>query len=191
MKIKQGLIALVAAGGTAGLLFGGSAVSTAFTSEQSGAATVTADHVGLQLTSGTFSLAGLLPGQTVTDPNPVTVDPSSSNAPTAMYLLGGNWSINRAGTSGNPNPADLTLNIDIPSLHFTRSYTESALMGHVLPLYSGIPAGTKALTVDVSFTLAQAAGNDWNGAEVTVPYTLHLQDIAGTDSGGYVANSNS
>lgn len=191
MKIKQGVIALIAAGGTAGLLFGGTAVSTAFTSEQNGAATVAADHVGLGLTNGTFSVSGLLPGQTVTDSKPVMVDPSSSNAATALYLLGGTWTINQAGTGGNPNPADLTVNISIPSLGFSKSYNESALAGHTRLLYSGIPKNTGPLSATVSFTLAQAAGNDWNGAQVTIPYTLHLQDIAGTDANGYVATSNS
>lgn len=188
MNIKHGLVALIAAGGTAGLLFGGSAVSTAFTAQQSGTASVSADTVSLT-TSGTIDVGGLLPGGT-TAPSQLTVDPSGSNTATALYLIGGNWSVVHDGSSGSPQPADLTVNVSIPTLNWSKSFNESSLMGHVIGLYSGIPAKTRPITVDVSFSLAQGAGNDWNGAEVQIPYTLHLQDISGTDNGHYIAPSN-
>ena len=63
MKLKTGLLALVATGGAAALAFGGTAASTAFSQDATGNLAVTASRISM--TTGHFvnvPLSGLVPG---------------------------------------------------------------------------------------------------------------------------------
>lgn len=188
MKIKHALVALVATGGTAGLAFGGSAVSTAFTAQQTVNATVGGASVKLSADSS-FAIANLVPGgHQSTSFNVKT----STTTTTDMYVNVGNPYGETAGSNGQPpNMKDLYFQVkDTDGYVNTPTYNWAQLNNHWTQVAQSIPAGTYTDSVTVTVWLAQSAGNDWNGAAGTIPVTLHLQDNSGSDANGYVATSN-
>jgi hypothetical protein len=83
MKNKRSLIALAAAGGTAALVFGGSAVSTAFTSDVNQPVTASAANVVFGSGTVNATVSGLVPGGSQTLVVPVV---NNSTTPVDLYL---------------------------------------------------------------------------------------------------------
>lgn len=181
--LKRVLIPLVASGGLAAALFGGSAVSTAFTADTPTHATAAADTVN-QVVSGSISADNLLPGGTEIGSLNYS---NTGNTPTHVYLVPTSWS-RTMGTDGSyPNTSDLTFTIDAPGRTITIQGSDIH-MGQPISLFDAPVGGPWKITVQVG--LSQGAGNDWNGAKATLDYTLHAQDVSGLDANGYVATSN-
>ena len=66
--------------------------------------------------------------------------------------------------------------------------TLEAAPRRLTPPASVLPGGTPSgwlQHMTITFTLAQAAGNEWNGATASVPFTIHIQNA----SAGYVATT--
>jgi hypothetical protein len=82
MKLRTGLLALVATGGAAALAFGGTAASTAFSQDASGTITANAATVGMTTSHMTTSLSGLAPGGSAS--TTVYVE-NTSTTPAAFY----------------------------------------------------------------------------------------------------------
>ena len=86
---------------------------------------------------------------------------NSSNTPVDLYLTNVHYSSTK-GTNGSSAPAsELNIDITVPVLNNAVLYNGpvSALVGHDTKLLTG--AGPDA-PIDVAFSLAQTAGNEWN-----------------------------
>jgi hypothetical protein len=203
MKLRTGLLALVATGGAAALVFGGTAASTAFSQDASGSITANAATVSMTTSNMTTTLSGLAPGGSASTTLYVK---NTSTTPAAFYLTNVGFTPTKAGSSGNNPTSNLitvTVTDTVPSGSGTATYpilTDvplNNLIGQntLLTPSSLITSGTgtppnQLQTLTVTFTLAQNAGNNWNGAQAKVPFTVHLQDISGTDASGFVATHN-
>jgi hypothetical protein len=195
MNVKRSLIALAATGGVAALAFGGTAVSTAFTSDQTGQATAESSFVNGTLSGNSIDFPSLLPGATVAaSGKPVATN--TGNTTEDVFVIVNSISTTN-GTDGQaPNLNDATISggyLDSSS-GTTSNFSENlgGLAGHQ---NQAIEVGTLAVGQDFAFhpslTLVQTAGNDWNGATVKITYTVHFQDASDTDKGNYVGESDS
>jgi hypothetical protein len=130
---------------------------------------------------------------------------NTSTTPAAFYLTNVGFKPTKAGTSGNAPTSNLiTVTVtDTVTGQYAGTYPIltavplTYLMSHNTPLTPSnlISNGTgtppnQLQTLTVTFTLDQGAGNNWNGAQAQVPFTVHLQDISGTDAAGFVATHN-
>ena len=182
-NIQRLVVAGLLSGGVAAMAFGGSAVSTAFSSDSSGAMGVHAAHVAGALQGGTFNVSGLEPGGPASPSQTITIK-NTGNTTEAVWVTIDSIS-KTAGTDGN-NP-------DLSKLNMVTSHGTVALGGlssatgyhfHLENLSAG-----KTDNATVGFSLAQDAGNNWNNASVKIAYTVHFQDISGTDKSSFASGS--
>ncbi|MDE3207129.1 MAG: hypothetical protein KGQ66_23240 [Acidobacteriota bacterium] len=210
-RITKGAIpAIAVSGGVAALLFGGSPVSTAFTSQSNYKGTVAGASVNGSVTNGNFSVGDLTPGGPA---QMVSISFNNTGTTTEeAYVQVQNLMINRNGTGGSPNPADLQFTLLLPTgscsgttpsspfVYYNGVGTDAALTapsGESLCTYSysDISAmsgqwldvatirGAKSISDTVYVGLASDAGNSWNGAIASVPYTVQFQDTSGVNDG--------
>jgi hypothetical protein len=165
MNVKRSVVALAAAGGTAALVFGGSAASTAFTSSSSQTATAKGASTGVTVDNGSFTVDGLVPGAAPTSAGTVTVT-NSGNTPSVLTVSFGAAVINHNGTGGAPQLSELNLTVA------GHTVTANQIAGQTFSLGT-VPAGTP-FSAQVSVGLASGTGNDWNGASVSLPYTVTM-----------------
>jgi hypothetical protein len=173
MKLTRTLIALAATGGTAAALFGGTAVATAFTSqsptqyaEGQGATT------GITVTGGTFDATNLVPGATATQES-ITVT-NNGSVPATGTLTVGAFTVKTAGSNGNnPDPADLAFVINVGGGSNEVDGTAATLQNSTPLAFGPLPAGA-SVTVPVDVSLVSGTGNDWNGADAYLPYSITL-----------------
>ena len=175
LNIKRTVIACAAAAGIAGLAFGGSAVATQFTStsntqyaEAQGAST------GVVVSGGTFKATGLVPGA-----DPVlesTLDIHNSGVDGIVTITFGAFTVITPGTGGSPDPSKLLFSGFAPGPVTLSAF---AVAGNTYTL--GALASGHDVTYPISVALQggpTGAGNDWNGADAYVPYTVTI--TAGT-----------
>jgi hypothetical protein len=188
--IKRSVASLAVAGGAAALLFGGGAVSTAFSSDAGGSIAASGATVSLASSAtDNMAISNLVPGGSVSAA-PFTVN-NNSTTPADLWLT----AVGFNSTAGSPNAADVTVNIQDTNTNtgsggvslYNGSLT--GLVGANTELGNPFPPNLQQNIV-VTFTLSQNAGNSWNGAAATVPFTLHLQDASGTDNNTFVTTSN-
>jgi hypothetical protein len=168
MNVKRSLVALAATGATAAVVFGGSAVATSFTSqsdqqfaEAQGATT------GVQVTGGTFDAKDLVPGGVAKDVGTVTITNNGTADADATVNFQG-YTVKTPGSNGgNPDPARLEFNIQ-----GFGTRTASQLSGSSLDF--GVIGAGQSVQADVTVDLAAGAGNDWNGADAYLPYSVTL-----------------
>ena len=190
MKLKAIIPALAASGGIAALLFGGTGVSTAFTSSAAanfGAATATLDTS--LLSGGAFSATDLVPGDIV--PDTVMLTNNSSN-PVDIVL--------QFGTLVDPGNLaqyiDLIVPSGVPHIRagtYSLAYLATNVTG---PSDLGTlnPGANLSIGFELSFpdpNLSSAAENALAGQSVNLPYTftatvesVNGQTPATTRSGG-------
>jgi hypothetical protein len=87
MKLKRTVLPLAATSAVAAVLFGGTAVHTAFTSSARGSLRASTARVGTQLTNGTVSLTNAVPGDTGPTSN-VTITNNGSTPETISVGFG-------------------------------------------------------------------------------------------------------
>jgi hypothetical protein len=158
-SVKRAVIALGITGAATAALFGGSAVSTAFTSSSSGNfhADVARSAIG---TSGTVSLGNAAPG----DLGPATTVHVGNQGSTPESL-----SITLTG--GNPalNPF---IDVFVGGQYVGNLATlESATAGGI-SLHTTIPVGGPDYTASVALGLNQSADNSVEGMGTDVTYTV-------------------
>lgn len=169
MRFKRTIVACVAAAGMGGLAFGGSAVATSFTStsqtayaEGSGAAT------GILLTNGSFNVTGLVPGAA-----PVTVGPvnirNTGNVAGVVTITFGSFTVKKIGADGT-NPHADNLIFDIPGLG---QVSAEYLSGKTVTVTRRL-SPNRELSFPVTVALEAGTGNNWNGADAYLPYSVTL-----------------
>lgn len=180
MNLKRALLALTITGGTAASLFGGSLVHTALTSDTPLSYGANGATVSGTAGTGPLVISNMEPGKTQGGivlglHNTGTVDE-------AAYIVFDGMD----ATNGNPNLNDLIFTDQINGV----------------PQTVNIPLNGTPVLVDkdlkpgdtwgqyLSVGLKQDAGNSWNGATAVIHYTVHYQDISGTDANGFVATGN-
>ena len=169
MNIKHSIVALGAAGATAALVFGGSAVSTAFTSQSptqtdsfSGAKT------GITVDRGNFTVEKLVPGDAAQSAGTVTIT-NTSDVPAVLSLTLGTPQVVSDGTGGAPDLSKLEVSIDG---HPGNLGQAGGLANHPFNIASLDPGKSRTLPIEVS--LSKGTGNDWNGAKVVETWTATM-----------------
>jgi hypothetical protein len=172
MRFKRTIIACVAAAGMGGLAFGGSAVATSFTStSQRDTAEAQGASTGIQLANGTFDAQGLVPGATPVNEGPVAIT-NTGNVSGRLTITFGNFTVNQIGSDGtNPDADDLIFNI--PGLG---NVTAAFLSNRTI--YIGHLSLGQEMDFPVTVALAAGTGNNWNGADAELQYSVTL--TAGT-----------
>lgn len=167
MNVKRSLVAVGATGAVAAAIFGGSAVSTAFSSQS---ATQYAEgqgaSLGVTVANGTFDATGLVPGATPTSEGPVTISNNGNTDGTASITFGA-FTVKTDGSDGHQPSAD-DLIFDVAG----QSIPASQLAGQTIQL--GTIGGGANQSYPVTVGLASGTGNDWNGADAYLPYTVTL-----------------
>lgn len=176
MNLKRSLIALAMTGGTAATLFGGSVVHTALTSDSplnftTGGATV----AGAATTGASTDVSNLQPGQ-VRGVN-IALDNTKSTADVAAYITFNGFD----ATHGSPNLNQFVFEDEVNG---RPTYVNIPLNGTPVQVAT-IKAGQQVVQALV-IGLKQNADNSWNGATGVVHYTVHYQDISGTDANHFV-----
>ena len=171
MKLKALIPALAATGGIATLLFGGTGVSTAFTSSAPGnfgAATATLDTS--LLSGGVFSTTGLVPGDVVS--HTVVLSNNSTNPVDIVLQFG------TLVDSANLAPyIDLIVPAGVPNIA-AGSYSLAYLATNVTgpsDLGTLAPGANLSIGFELSFPetkLSAAAENALAGQSVSLPYTF-------------------
>lgn len=150
---------------TGAILFGGQAVSTAFSSDSATHyAQGDAANTGVTVDNGDFDAKGLVPGAAAT-PAGDPVITNTGSTPQVMTVSFGSAIINH----GNPDLSELIFNIAGQDL------TAAQLQNNTLTLPQSPFAPKQSVDYTVTERLAQGTGNEWNGASVTLPYTVHGQ----------------
>ncbi|HEV7188773.1 MAG TPA: hypothetical protein VGN28_12835 [Blastococcus sp.] len=176
MNAKRYIIAAAATVGTGALFFGGTAVSTSFSSETTGNVHTAGQAITLSTPrSMSLSVSDLVPG--------VTKQAGSFELKTGqnggnLSLSDVNWQVITNGSNGAaPNPAELTVSIVDAARSQTPVFTRTLdqLLHTSTPIMNGVP-GNVDETLTVLVTLANTASNEWNGAAADAPFTLHLQN---------------
>jgi hypothetical protein len=197
MPIKGILIGSAVAASVAGIAFGGTAVSTAFSSNVTGNATVTADKIDLTANgqkSIDLNVYGLEPGSAAPDRTFYLKNNGPKSG--ALYLTDVTWNPTNNADGSAPDPTKLLITVSDSKLGKTLldHARVSDLVGGVVKVLapgvansgiSAIPAGVDD-TITVSVSLDGDAGNDWNGATARVGFNLHLQDLGSSQAHGYV-----
>lgn len=165
MNVKRSVVALAAAGGTAALVFGGSAASTAFTSSSDQVARAKGASTGVLVENGSFTVDGLVPGATASNVGDVKVT-NTGNTPSVVTVTFQNAQINSNGTGGAPDLSKLVFTVEGQTLN------ASQLAGQTFTL--GTWTAGRAASIPVLAGLASGTGNDWNGADVSLPYTVTM-----------------
>jgi hypothetical protein len=162
MNLKRSAVALVAAGGTAAVLFGGSAVSTDFTQQQTGAISVNTTTMRTQLTGGTITLDDAIPGDSKTQ------QVTFKNEGTRKVRL-----TVKSTLSGSSALAGLV------------TLSSSAAPGHSITLSQAVGSlGSldvnpgQTISFPLTVTLDKSAGNDVQGKSAAVNYTLTATAVA-------------
>ena len=166
MNVKRSVVAVAAAGGTAALVFGGTAASTAFTSQSPDqTARIKGATVGAAIDGGSFTASDLLPGdsfqQTVKVTNNSTVGANGSITLQSLAI--------EAGNPGSTGLAELSF--AIPNVG---TFTAAQLAHGAGPISLGHFAAGETKTYNVTITLASGAGNEWNGAQVSDKYSITM-----------------
>lgn len=184
MKLKSSLAVLGAGGAATAVLFGGTAVHTALTSD-------TPDSVG---TSGATVAGSLAYGPAL---NWTNLQPGEEHA--VNYGLHNTGSVPEEAywvpngfnaTAGDPNVNDIVLGIQTGNPAYPDGYIPLPVKANGTPVSLGVIPANSSKTVGIVWGLKQSAGNSWNGAGGTDNYTIHFQDVNGTDANGYVATKN-
>lgn len=172
--------AVAVTGGTAAALFGGPVVHTQFSATQSGKISANGANVALSLNAnstgqGNFSCSGLVPGATPSQPwyggGYCTDTLVISNTGNTTELMAINYADPASGTSSSLGPLDLGY------LNF--SYTLAGATSGPFAYYPigdaysfGAVGPGQSVTVTLTMTLSDMAGNDWDNANIVVPYTV-------------------
>lgn len=159
MNIKHSIIALGAAGATAALVFGGSAVSTAFTSADNGSLHADSATVTSTLTNGDLALNNAIPGDHVDKTVSWT---NTGSVPTELVLTFG--SLQNAGANPSALASDLDVIIGGQTVPVTGLAGQRFDLGKIQP--------SRGYTAPVVLKLSDNAGNEAQGSNVTLPYTL-------------------
>jgi hypothetical protein len=168
MRFKRTIIACVAAAGMGGLAFGGSAVATSFTStSQTDYAEGQGASTGIQLAFGTFDATGLVPGATPVKEGPVKIS-NSGNVSGRVTITFDEFDVIHVGSDGtNPHAASLIFNI--PGLG---PVSAEFLAGRTF--YIGHLSPNDEMDFPVTVALAAGTGNNWNGADAQLGYSVTL-----------------
>lgn len=180
MNLKRALLALTITGGTAASLFGGSLVHTALTSDAPLSYGANGAVVNGTAGTGPFAISNMEPGKSQGGivlglNNTGTVDE-------AAYITFDGLTV----THGNPNLSDFVFQDEVNGVP---TFVNIPLNGTPVLIDADIPAG-KSAAQWLSVGLKQDAGNSWNGATGIVHYTVHFQDVSGTDANHFVATAN-
>jgi hypothetical protein len=168
MNVKRSLVALASTGAVAAVVFGGSAVATSFNStsdqqyaEGQGATT------GVVVSNGTFDAKNLVPGDPGVSVGTVSVG-NSSSVPAVATITFGDYTVKHQGSDGgNPDPSALEFNISgIGALSATDLADKSFTLGNF--------ASGQTQSFPVSEDLKAGTGNNWNGADAYLPYTITM-----------------
>jgi len=171
MNLKRSLIGLGATGVAAGLIFGGSAVSTAFTSSSSGDASVTTAKTSEQgdFQTPDITLDNAIPGGDLS--TPVTVSFDNLTGTTAEQLSLELGPLN--GNSTLPKWIDVYVNGKPYG-----TFADHATATGVATLNLGrVEKGQKLFSVSVAVGLDAKADNTVQGAKISLPYTLTAQAV--------------
>lgn len=179
--------AVAVAGGTVFALFGGSAVHTQFSATAGGTATASGAHVALSVNAnqnagGDFSCSQLVPGATPSSPWPTEADNGYCSI-TLTLTNNGNANEVLSIAYSSPDASQTTSGIDnstdLGYLYFSYDYPTQA---GPFPYYTnGSPTGLysfgtftpgESKNVTLTITLAGLAGNEWDNATVSIPYTV-------------------
>lgn len=167
MQIKRSLAAVAITGATAAVLFGGTTVSTAFTSNSDTQHTqVSGATTGVRVSGGNINVANLVPGDPAKDAGAVTIiNDSSVPAVPSITLSAAN--ITHNGTTTAPDLSKLAVKVGPYS--FTQSQIKN---GGTFSLPAMDAHSSRSYPVTVA--LAQGTGNDWNGAVVQQDYIVTM-----------------
>jgi hypothetical protein len=172
MRFKRTIIACVAAAGMGGLAFGGSAVATSFTStSQTDIAEGQGASTGIELANGNFDAQGLVPGATPVNEGPVAIT-NTGQVSGRLTITFGLFNVITVGSDGT-NPRADSLMFNIPGLG---NVSAQFLAGRTF--YIGHLARGEEMDFPVTIGLAAGTGNNWNGADAQLPYSVTL--TAGT-----------
>jgi hypothetical protein len=220
LRPKAVIPTLAVSGGIAAVLFGGTPVTTAFTSQSQPSASVAGAVVNGSVTNGDFSIGGLTPGGPAL-PETISFNNSGTTTEEAYVNLGG-FSVTTNGIGGTPQASDLQVTVELPTGNYpgatlakslvvssgtdgdetaTLKSTGDSLYTFDLSSLTGASgtwldvatiAAKSSVTSTVYVGLASSTGNSWNGASVKLPYTVQFQDTSGVDqgTGGGVKNLN-
>ena len=172
MRFKRTIIACVAAAGMGGLAFGGSAVATSFTStSQTDYAEGQGASTGIQLANGNFDATGLVPGASPVQEGPVKIS-NSGNVSGRVTITFGGFDVKQIGSDGT-NPHADSLIFNIPGLG---PVSAAFLAGRTFYIGHFVPG--QEMDFPVTVALAAGTGNNWNGADAQLGYSVTL--TAGT-----------
>lgn len=197
MMVKVGAVA--ATGSVALALFGGSAVHTQFSATKSGTIAANGANVAVGGPSN-LSCTDLVPGATPTNPWATNGGPGYC---TDNFTLTNNGNANEVlsisyGAPISPTSAAIDNATDLQLLQMSYDYGAGSTTAGPFPYYTnGNPTGLfsfgtvapgQALNVQLTLELMGQAGNDWDNATVSIPFTVTatagttgslLDDIAG------------
>ncbi len=172
MHIKRTAAAILVTGATAGVLFGGSTVSTAFTSSSGPQIDrVVAAKTGVSVQNGSFTLTNLVPGAAASGAGPVVIT-NNSTVPAVATVTFSKAQVNK---NGNDNGVSVAPDFDklIVKLGGQR-LPASAFRNGGGPVSIGTLAEGQSVSVPVTVQLAEGTGNSWNGADVQMSYTVTM-----------------
>lgn len=181
LNVKRLAVAAVATGGIAAVAFGGSAVSTAFSSDSAQTATINTATINGDVSGGTFTASNLVPGG-APQTEAVTLT-NTSQVREAAFIVFNSATLTKGGQAANPS----TDSLEMDALSRTVTLDEFKTL-HGFKIGDLDPAGgaNASKTFNIGIKLAQNAGNDWSGVQAKVTYTIHFQDEGGTDANTYV-----
>jgi hypothetical protein len=179
MRIKAIIIGAAATAGVAGIAFGGTAVSTAFSADSSASVAATGAKVAMTTLDKNMTLTDLVPGvaQTATFTVTNTSTIGSALSLTDVKFVTGNWGSNNQPPTASALKVSAALKIGSQSYPIFTNQPLTTLEAGPLSL-GNLPKGTQSADVAISVTLDPNAGNNWNGASASLPFTLHLQGNA-------------
>ena len=175
MYLKRYIAAAAATVGAGALFFGGTAVSTSFSSETTGNLHAAGQAITLSTPgSGALSVSDLAPGA---KKQAGTFQLQTGQNGGNLSLSNVDWQVTKKGSNGaGPDPSELTVSIEDHGQEIYHN-TLDALLHTSTVIRNGVP-GKVTETLTVFVTLAQGAGNEWNGAVAEAPFTLHLQNAS-------------
>jgi hypothetical protein len=169
MRFKRSIIACVAAAGMGGLAFGGSAVATSFTStSQQDYAEGQGATTGIELANGNLDATGLVPGANLTPAGTVDIS-NDGNVSGVVTIKFGDFTVKKIGSDGT-NPRAEDLQFYIAGIGYV---TADVLADHTFTLLHHLGVH-QHMGFAVSIGLLTGTGNNWNGADAYLPYTVTL-----------------
>lgn len=165
MNIKHSIIALGAAGATAALVFGGSAVSTAFTSNHDGSFASKSATIADSYQNWDLGLDNAIPGDTVGKTMTYT---NSGSVPMRLAITVGQPVTE--GADANVSALENATKVSILGYNVTLSDIAGA-KGQSFELPTTVRPGG-SFQVPATMTLSNDADNTASGASATVPFKL-------------------